>query len=262
VIDDPWAHLFVSPAGRRALAAWSGSLTGRVLRQLGAVGTGYVPLRHRFIDEHLAAALDAGAVQVALLGAGSDTRAYRFADQLAGRPVFEVDLAAISRTKAVTIARNGDEFPAANVVRVEIDFETQALADVLAEAGFEVGGLTFFVWEGVPMYLTRAAVTSTLDAVHALGGDGSQIAHDMWYLVDEPSPRGTARRAAPGALSLIGEPVTFGVHPEDYEALLERHGFAVVDLALATELQARYAPRTQAALDDSLYVLAAERMPR
>jgi hypothetical protein len=84
----------------------------------------------------------------------------------------------------------------------------------------------------------------------------------MWYLVDEPGPLGTARRTAPGALSLIGEPVTFGVHPEDYEALLERHGFAIVDLALATELQARYAPRSTAALDDSLYVLVAERMPR
>jgi len=54
-------------------------------------------------------------------------------------------------------------------------------------------------------------------------------------------------------------PVTFGVHPEDYEALLGRHGFAVVDLALASELQARYAPQVRATLDDSMYVLTAER---
>jgi methyltransferase (TIGR00027 family) len=164
---------------------------------------------------------------------------------------------------AATVLRRGElfgiEFPETNVVHVEIDFETQALADVLADAGCEVGGLTFFVWEGVAMYLTRAAVTSTLAAVHALSGDGSQIAHDMWYLVDEPSPLGSARRAAPAALSLIGEAVSFGMHPEDYEALLARHGFAVVDLALASELQARYAPQVQAALDDSMYVVTAER---
>jgi hypothetical protein len=49
------------------------------------------------------------------------------------------------------------------------------------------------------------------------------------------------------------------VHPEDYEALLGRHGFAVVDLALASELQARYAPQVPATLDDSMYVLTAER---
>ncbi len=110
------------------------------------------------------------------------------------------------------------------------------------------------------MYLTRAAVKATLDAVHGLSADGSQIAHDMWFLVDEPGPLGSARRAAPGALSLIGEPVTFGVHPEDYDALLHRHGFAILDLAMASELQARYAPQSQAVLDDSMYVLTAERI--
>jgi methyltransferase (TIGR00027 family) len=260
VVDDPWAQLFLSSAARRALSMWSGSFTGRLFRQLGAIGTSYVPLRHRFIDEHLAAALDTGVAQVVLLGVGYDTRAYRFADQLDVRPVFEVDLAAISRAKAATIAKHKDQFPAANVVRVEIDFESQALTDVLADAGFNVGGPTFFIWEGVPMYLTRAAVKATLDAVHQVSADGSQIAHDMWFLVDEPGPLGTARRAAPGALSLIGEPITFGVHPEDYKFLLRRHGFRIVDLALASELQARYAAQTRAVLDDSLYVLTAERI--
>jgi methyltransferase (TIGR00027 family) len=261
VVDDPWAHLFLSTAARRALAAWSGSLTARVLRRLGATGTTYVPLRHRFIDEHLATALDSGAAQVVLLGAGYDTRAYRFADELHGRPVFEVDLAPISRAKAVTIAKHKDQFPDTNVVRVEIDFETQALTDVLPAAGFSVGGRTFFTWEGVPMYLTRAAVKATLDAMHELGGDESQIAHDMWFLVDDPGPLGTGRRTAPGALSLIGEPVTFGVHPEDYEHFLRHHGFRIIDLALASELHARYAPDIPAVIDDSLYVLAAERSP-
>jgi methyltransferase (TIGR00027 family) len=236
-------------------------MTGRVARRLGATGTTYVPLRHRFIDEHLAAALDAGVDQVMLLGAGYDTRAYRFADQLEGRPVFEVDLATISRAKAATIAKYHDRFPDANVVRVEIDFESQTLAAVLDDAGFAIGASTFVTWEGVPMYLTRAAVTATLDAVHELCADGSQIAHDMWFLVDDPGPFGTARRTAPAALSLIGEPVTFGVHPEDYDHLLRRHGLRIVDLAFASELQARYAPDSRATLDDSLYVLAAERVP-
>ena len=260
VVDDPWARLFLSAPSRRALAVWSGSLTGRVLRRLGVTGTTYVPLRHRFIDDHLLAALDGGAEQVVLLGAGYDTRAYRFADRLAGRPVYEVDLEAISRSKAATIAANADQFPEANVVRVEIDFESQSLGDVLVDAGFQTGSPTFFTWEGVPMYLTRAAVKSTLDAVHDVSGDGSQLAHDMWYLVDDPGPLGTARRTAPGALSLIGEAVTFGVHPEEYDFFLGRHGFHVVELALASELQARYAPGAPAAVDDSMYVLVAERV--
>jgi len=259
VVDDPYAHLFLSRASRAALAAWSGSLTGRALRRLGPSGTTYVPLRHRFIDDHLTAALDAGAEQVVLLGAGYDTRAYRFADQLAGRPVYEVDLAAISRSKAATIAKHRDEFPDTNMVRVEIDFEKQGLEETLKEAGFIGGARTFFTWEGVPMYLTRTAVKATLDAVTAMSAPGSVIAHDMWYVVDDPSPLGTARRLAPNALSFIGEPVTFSVHPEEMDYFLGRHGFRITDLVLSSELHQRYAPGARVLTDESVYVLAAER---
>jgi methyltransferase (TIGR00027 family) len=262
VVDDPYAHLFLSRPSRAALAAWSGSLTGRTLRRLGVTGTTFVPLRHRFIDDHLAAALDEGAEQVVLLGAGYDTRAYRFADQLAGRPVYEVDLAAISQAKAATIAKHADVFPDTNVVRVEIDFETQPLDATLDRAGFAVGARTFFTWEGVPMYLTRAAVKATYDAVSNISGPRSVIAHDMWHVVDDPGPMGTARRLAPSALSFIGEPVTFCIHPEEMDYFLGRHGLRITDLAKASDLQDRYARGERALVDESMYVLAAERIDR
>jgi methyltransferase (TIGR00027 family) len=75
IVDDEWAHLFLSRASRAALRAWSGSLTGRALRRLGLAGTTWVPLRHRYIDDHLVRLLDEGATQVVLLGAGYDMRA-------------------------------------------------------------------------------------------------------------------------------------------------------------------------------------------
>ena len=131
-------------------------------------------------------------------------------------------------------------------MRVEIDFETQRSTRRSPTPGFTVGARTFFTWEGVPMYLTRAAVKATLDAVLELSGPGSVIAHDMWHLVDDPGPMGTARRLAPSALSFIGEPVTFCVHPEEMDHFLGRHGFRITDLALASELQDRYAPGDRA----------------
>ncbi len=261
IVDDPWAELFLSRASRAALRAWSGSLTGRALRRLGVTGTSWVPLRHRYIDDRLVASLDRGAAQVVLLGAGYDTRAYRLAAKLDGRPVFEVDLPAISRAKAATVARHAADFPAAHVVRVEIDFEQQALTDVLVDAGLEVGGVTFVTWEGVPMYLTRAAVKATLDALHSLTGEGSEIAHDMWTVVDDPGPLGTARRLAPGALSFIGEPVTFCIHPEDIGAFYERHGFTVVETMTGEDLVARYARGSRALIDPSIYAVTARRLP-
>ena len=260
IVDDPWAHLFLSSASRAALRAWSGSLTGRTLRRLGATGTTWVPLRHRFIDDHLVAALEAGAHQVVLLGAGYDMRAYRFAERLDGRPVFEVDLPAISRSKAATVAKHADELPATNVVRVEMDFEQQSLVDVLREAGLAPDAPTFVTWEGVPMYLTRVAVKATLDAVHQLAGEGSEIAHDMWTVVDDPGVMGTARRLAPSALSFIGEPVTFCIHPEEVGYFFEQRGFRVTDLVTGADLVERYCPQDRALVDPMLYALAAARV--
>jgi methyltransferase (TIGR00027 family) len=258
IVDDPWAHLFLSRASRAALRAWSGSLTGRALRRLGPDGTAWVPLRHRFIDDHLVAALDAGASQVVLLGAGYDTRAYRHAERLAGRPVYEVDLPPLRPAKADVVAKHADELPDANVVRVEIDFERQELDDALLAAGFERGARTFLTWEGVPMYLTRAAVKATLAAVHRVSGPGTVLAHDMWTVDDDPGLLGTARRLAPSALSFIGEPVTFCIHPEEVGCFLEHNGFRTLEVAQGADLVERYAPGSRAVVDPSMYVLAAE----
>jgi methyltransferase (TIGR00027 family) len=257
IIDDPYARRFLRPSGRAALAAWNsvGPASGLIDR----IGSAFIACRHRFIDDHLLSALDAGAEQVVLLGAGYDARAYRFCNALAGRPVFEVDLAATSQRKAGIIERNRKHFPDANVHRVEIDFETQALTDTLLAAGFQKGAPTFVAWEGVIVYLTRAAIKSTVGALHELCGDGSMLSMDCWYMVDSPGPLGSARRAAPGAIALIGEPVTFGMHPEDMPDFLRRLGYAVVDLADAAELEARYCTDGRT-VEPSLFVVAATRI--
>ena len=257
IIDDPYARRFLRPSGRAALAAWNASSAASGL--IDRLGSAFVACRHRFIDDHLLNALDAGATQVVLLGAGYDARAYRFHEQLAGRPLFEVDLAATSRRKAGIIERNRKHFPEANVHRVEIDFETQTLQETLGAAGFEMGAKTFVVWEGVIMYLTRVAIKGTINALYELCGPGSRLAMDCWFLVDAPGPLGSARRAAPGAIALIGEPVTFAMHPEDMPDFLRRLEYAVVDLADASELEKRYCSDGRT-VEPSMFVVCAQRL--
>jgi methyltransferase (TIGR00027 family) len=256
IIDDPYARLFLRPSGRAALAAWTA--TRPAAGFFDRTGAAFVACRHRFIDDHLLASLEGGAAQVVLLGAGYDARAYRFHEQLGDRPVFEVDLAATSRRKATIIERNRKRFPHANVQRVEIDFETDSLHERLIAAGFHVDALTFVVWEGVIPYLTRNAIKATINALHDLCGDGSRLAMDCWFLVDEPGPMGSARRAAPGAIALIGEPVTFAMHPEDMPDFLRRLDYEAVDIADAAELETRYCNRGRT-VEPSMYVVAARR---
>ena len=88
-------------------------------------------------------------------------------------------------------------------------------------------------------------------------GSGSVIAHDMWTVVDDPSLLGSARRFAPAALSFIGEPVTFCIHPEEVGWFFQQRGFEVTDLVTGEDLIERYSPGDRALVDPMMYALAA-----
>jgi methyltransferase (TIGR00027 family) len=241
ILDDPYARWFLGPMSRAALASWEASgRFGKLAERLSPGLTAWVLTRHRYIDDCLGHALAGDVAQVVLLGAGYDTRAYRFAQELGGRQVFEVDYPATSRRKARIVAKRRRDLPPATVRLVEIDFQTESLRDRLLAAGFRADARTFFVWEGVSMYLTRDAVKSTLRTVHDLSASGSELAMDFWYLLDQPDLRSTAYRLSPNLLHLVGEPITFGIHPEDAGPFVERLGFTVLEIADAKVLEARY----------------------
>lgn len=247
IVDDPYAKLFLGPVMRAALATLEA--TGRLgelaeERSPGLIA--YVLARHRFIDDCLRSALsgenptEPPVEQIVILGAGYDTRAYRLATEIGSRSVYEVDFPSTSRRKAEIVAERKDELPPANVRVVEIDFMTERLEDRLAAAGFVRGAKTFLVWEGVSMYLTRRAVQATLSTIRGISGAGSQIAMDFWYLLDAPDWVATAHRVSANLLYFLGEPMTFGIHPEDVGPFLDRLGFALDDLADAGSLEKRY----------------------
>ena len=216
---------------------------GRIADQAEAHSPGllaYILARHRVMDDALLAALDNGVEQLVLLGAGYDTRAWRFSDQLANTRVFAVDHPSTGERKARIVAKHPDEFPDVGVIRVAIDFQTQSLKTRLLEAGFEPGKRTFVVWEGVSMYLTREAVKATLSTVRELCGPGSELVMDYWYMVDAPDVVSTILRMSPHLLHFVGEPVTFGIHPEDVGSFVERLGYEPRDIATATDLEQRY----------------------
>jgi methyltransferase (TIGR00027 family) len=257
MLEDPYAAHFLGPRSRAALAGlsasrWMGSRAERYVPGL----TAFVVARHRWIDEKLAAALDAGAHQLVLLGAGYDTRAYRFASQLAGRPVFELDFPATSERKVRIASTLGGKLPDTRVEHVAIDFLSEKIEQKLLSAGFETGVQTFFVWEGVSMYLTRAAVKQTLATLHALAGPGSDLTMDFWYLLDDPSVAGTLHRSGPNFMHLMGEPFTLSVHPEDVGGLVGRLGYESVEITEAAELEARYV-RDERRIYPAMYLLHA-----
>ena len=135
-------------------------------------------IRTRFIDECLVQALSDGATQVVILGAGFDTRAYRFAHLLKNKMVIEVDYQSTQQIKKRRLAAASIPVPS-NVRFAEIDFKTDALRDVLLKAGYNVSAKTFFIWEGVSFYLTETAVRETLRTISEGSIVGSSLVMDF-----------------------------------------------------------------------------------
>jgi methyltransferase (TIGR00027 family) len=135
-------------------------------------------IRTRFIDEHLQRAIADGAAQVVILGAGFDTRAYRFADLLRNKKVFEVDYRSTQEVKKRRLAEASIPIPP-QLRFAEIDFKKDVLRDILENAGYQPGDRTFFIWEGVSMYLTEDAVRETLRTISRYSAPGSSLVMDF-----------------------------------------------------------------------------------
>jgi hypothetical protein len=105
-------------AGRRAPLSLSGTPSEL---------TTFVLCRHRAIDDRLAAALAAGVAQVVVLGAGYDTRAWRFAPALAGRPGVGGGLPGHGAPQGESRAAQRRALPETNLHRVEVDFERRVV---------------------------------------------------------------------------------------------------------------------------------------
>jgi methyltransferase (TIGR00027 family) len=188
-------------------------------------------IRTRFIEERLEQAIHNGASQLVILGAGFDTRAYRLVELLKAARVFEVDRPSTQEYKKHRVQEAEIKVPS-NLTYVPVDFRHDTLGDVLAAAGYDSSQRTFFVWEGVTMYLPEAAVEATLRWV-AAQAPGSTIVFDFvgamvikfMTTVDLNVLPEAAKRAISRLRELIaGEPWIFGIPDTGEREFLSKLG--------------------------------------
>jgi methyltransferase (TIGR00027 family) len=114
--------------------------------------------------------------QIVLLGAGYDSRAYRFAKSNQGTRIFELDALPTQDRKRKSLQAAHIHIPP-EIRFIPIDFLTESLGDALEKAGYIKQERTLFLWEGVSYYLNQKSVKETLDFVGHSPGD-SVIAFD------------------------------------------------------------------------------------
>jgi len=136
-------------------------------------------VRTRFIDDALERAVASGASHVVILGAGFDSHAYRCQPLLADVRVFEVDRPETQAFKRQRVqeALGG---PPTNLTYVPLDIHHDTLADALQRHGHDQSVRTFFIMEGVTMYVPEEGVRNALRYV-ASHPPGSAIVFDFMY---------------------------------------------------------------------------------
>lgn len=177
-------------------------------------------VRTRFIDERMERAIRGGATQLVILGAGFDTRAHRFAELLKGTLVIEIDYAATQEYKKRRVEAALAGAPD-NVIYAPIDFARENLGEVLRRAGFQPERKTYYICEGVSMYVPEEGMKETLRAIASESASGSGLLIE--YLnrggleVLVKYPMGMVKNAISW-----GEPFVFGVPDgQDREFFLE-----------------------------------------
>jgi len=203
----------------------------------------FIAARSRMSEEALTEAVNHGATQLVVLGAGYDTLAYR--TPLAGRlRIFEVDFPATQIRKRGLLAAAGIAVP--DTLRyVAVDFERQTLAEALDAAGFVAARRSFFSWLGVVPYLTETAVFSTLGYIARFEG-GSDVVFDY---VNPAGSVAQAGRAAHQALAervaAVGESLQSYFDTAPLCARLRATGFRHVDDIAPDAVAARFFPESE-----------------
>lgn len=200
----------------------------------------YVSARTRFIDAVLERALADGIGQVVILGAGLDSRAWRFGARRPAAVFFEVDRPAAVAEKRRRVAR-ALAGRAANVRFVAQDFDEGTLARALPAAGWDAARRTLFIVEGVTMYVSAAGNDDTFEFIGTRAARGSRVVFDyLWRRVAQRDTAGlyAASSAAAGVAS-AGEPFVSGWTPEDVPVFVTRHGLEVIEHLGADDLERR-----------------------
>lgn len=183
LFEDPYAQAFVVAAGGET----------HVSSALATLFYSHLVVRTRFYDDYLRAA---GRVQVVLLAAGLDTRAFRL-DWPAGTRLFELDMPEVLDFKEQVLAR---ETPRCARTTVPTDLRAD-WANALCTAGFDSDVPTAWLAEGVMVYLSHDHAAGLLTTVSELSAPGSRLAFEHRTRDDDDGILAHAR-GLPGAEGL------------------------------------------------------------
>ena len=250
---DYMAEYLVSPALRTI--ARIRPIAGLVLKYCNRILPGgyyFHTARTRCIDDILIASIKQNLPQLVILGAGFDTRSYRFQNQLLNTKIFELDFPGTQAVKKSRLAAANIAVPV-NITYVPIDFNNTGL-EIILNHGYHRELKTLFIWEGVSMYLTSEGVDQVLSFTKHNSGPGSSIVFDYIFqsMVEGKCDYYGARESSKQAAK-ANEPYLFGIEEGAIREFLKLKKFDLIDEYTPDLLEQTYMKRSNGRLHGKVY---------
>jgi methyltransferase (TIGR00027 family) len=237
---DPPPHVFEDDIGLKLAAPEDGWRSRPDMSPFTRPFRASIVARARFIEDLVTEQAARGVGQYVILGAGLDTFAQRRPDLASRLSVFEIDRPGAQAWKRQRLVDLGFGVP--SFLRlVPVDFEAgDAWWERLAASGFDSARPAVVASTGVSMYLTKAAIATTLRQVAAFG-PGSTLAMSFMLPIEltDPDVRPGIERAAEGARA-NGTPFISFFTPTEMLTLARDCGFRDVQHVSAATLAQRY----------------------
>ena len=246
VINDPYADKFVIGSGviklmGHRLNVWLSSKLAPGFHE-------HLISRTRFIDDLIEKSAKEGIEQYVILGAGYDSRANRL-NLTPSLKIFEVDQPEVSDIKLSKLPKDLPNLE--NITYVNVDFSYQSLSEQLLTAGFDQTKSTIITLEGVSQYITKEAVSSTIQELSSITKDARSIFF-MSY-VDEllnkdpaacfgkgyPNPSKKANLIQTLSAK-VGEPWISFYRDEEIESILAENGYSMKENVTLEDLNSLY----------------------
>ena len=182
-------------------------------------------LRARYAEDCLAEAVQRGARQFVILGAGLDTFAYRQPLWGSSLRIFEVDQPTTQQWKHDRLKAADIAIPA-NLTFVPIDFERTSIPEALRATDFAFDAPTLCSWMGVTQYLTRDALDATFRFVLSLPPSSEVV---FSFILPQEAVSGVEAEAlaiAAQRAAEVGEPWLTRIRGDELAVRLRSMGFS------------------------------------
>jgi methyltransferase (TIGR00027 family) len=189
----------------------------------------YVISRTKYFDSVFVEAVEQDIGQVVFLGAGFDSRPYRFNNLLKSTKVFEVDTNVTQAYKKSLLTDDIDSYK--NIEYISTDFEEADLFIKLKEQGYKQSDKTLFLWEGVTFYLSKDAVGRMLKEIRENSATKSMICFDFQTMrsMEELIKTGIKE-----------ESIKFGIEEGKIDEFVSSNKYKIIEHLNSKEIEQRF----------------------